>query len=203
MTGSGFVDQLRKVYGTRSDMPGWGDIVQTEGCMYSAVLVPVFPILSGVRVLFIERPPFMKRHAGQIAFPGGAKESMDHGPVETALREAEEELGLSPDHVDPLFMMPPETAVTSGFIVYPVVGVVSVDPDPGLFYPDQNEVQDIFFLDPFDLPFPPFERQFVHKGIEHSFTEFPLRSGKSVWGVTGRIFNRLLAQFLALKEEIL
>jgi 8-oxo-dGTP pyrophosphatase MutT (NUDIX family) len=202
MTGTGFIDQLRKVYGTHQALPGWKDVVQTEGCMYSAVLVPVFPLISGIRVLFIERPPFMKRHAGQIAFPGGAKEPADRGPVETALREAKEELGLSPDHVDPLFIMPAETAVTSGFVVYPVVGVVSIDPDPGLFDPDPNEVQDMFFLDPFDLPFPSFERQFVHNGINHSFTEFPLRSGKSIWGVTGRIFNRLLVHFSSLKEEI-
>lgn len=203
MTGTGFVDKLREIHGTPSDLPGWGDIVQTEGCMYSAVLVPVFPMVSGIRVLFIERPTFMKRHAGQIAFPGGAMEPADNGPVETALREAEEELGLSPDHVDPLFLMPPEKAVTSGFVVYPVVGIVAIDPDPGLFSPDPNEVQNIFFLDPFDLPFPSFERNFVHKGITHSFTEFPLRSGKSIWGVTGRIFNRLLARFSPLKDEIL
>src|SRR5699024_2041394 len=72
-------------------------------------------------VLLTQRASTLRHHSGQVAFPGGAADPGDGGPVHTALREAQEETGLKPDGVQPLVVMPELYVPPSGFLVSPVL----------------------------------------------------------------------------------
>jgi 8-oxo-dGTP pyrophosphatase MutT (NUDIX family) len=93
-----------------------------EGGRQSAVLVLFAEGPDGPDLLLIERATTMRSHAGQPAFPGGALDPEDDGPVAGALREAQEEVGLRPETVDVLGILPALYLPPSGFVVHPVVG---------------------------------------------------------------------------------
>ena len=98
----------------------------------AAVLAPLVPGEEGPRVLLTRRTPHLAHHPGQISFPGGRVEPEDPGPVEAALRETEEEIGLAPQRVQVLGAMPPYVTIT-GYRITPLVGWVE---DPGELRPD-------------------------------------------------------------------
>ena len=104
----------------------------------AAVLAPLFYDDEGeLRVVLIKRPDTMPTHAGHIAFPGGRPHSGDRGPVETALREAHEEVGIEPDSVEVLGFLPAIDTVELSLLVVPVVGRVRT---PLRLVPSEREV---------------------------------------------------------------
>ena len=106
----------------------------------AAVLVPIINRPTGLTILFTKRSEFLRSHAGQISFPGGRAEKSDQFPSGTALREAEEEIGLRKDLVEILGSLPDYRTI-SGYRVTPVVGLV--DAAVGL-RADSGEVSEIF-----------------------------------------------------------
>lgn len=106
----------------------------------AAVLIAVQQIAGVPHVILTERASTLKHHAGQVAFPGGKRDEGDESIEHTALREADEEIGLRPDNVQILGRMPSHETVT-GFLVTPVIGLVRDSFTPTL---DQNEVAEIF-----------------------------------------------------------
>ncbi len=108
----------------------------------SAVLVPICYSNNEVKILLTKRLDNLKDHAGQISFPGGKIEKNDTSPIETALREANEEVGLRSDDVNILGNL--DVYITgTGFRIMPIVSVVS---DYSYLKANQNEVDEIFFL---------------------------------------------------------
>jgi 8-oxo-dGTP pyrophosphatase MutT (NUDIX family) len=106
----------------------------------AAVLVPLVDHDEGLTVLLTQRATHLKNHAGQISFPGGRLEASDDGPLAAALRETEEEIGLSRQHVTFAGYLEPHL-VLSGFWVTPVVGFVQ----PGFALTlDRSEVDETF-----------------------------------------------------------
>lgn len=91
-------------------------------------------------VLLTKRASGLNHHPGQIAFPGGKVDPTDADAVAAALREASEEVGLSPDNVEILGCLPPHETVTS-FTVTPVLGLIRDDFDP---VPELGEVEEVF-----------------------------------------------------------
>ena len=91
----------------------------------AAVLLAMAPVdgADDLRIVLARRPDFMRSHAGQVAFPGGAVEAGDADGVAAALREAEEEVGLDPAGVEVLGSLPRVPLAVSGFDVLPVVGL--------------------------------------------------------------------------------
>ena len=106
----------------------------------AGVLVPVLADAHGARLYLTKRSSALKHHPGQIAFPGGKQDDGDADIVATALREASEEIGLSPDNIRVLGQMPPHETVT-GFIVTPVVAQVLT---PFVPRPEAGEVAEVF-----------------------------------------------------------
>ena len=110
-----------------------------RGPTAAAVLIPMVQ-RDGLSVLLTQRTDHLHDHPGQVSFPGGRAEPEDADATATALREAEEEIGLHPQHVDVLGALPTYTTGT-GFVVTPVVALVT----PGFtLTPDPFEVAEIF-----------------------------------------------------------
>lgn len=120
------------------------------GLEEASVLVPLITRPQGLSVLLTRRSADMPTHSGQIAFPGGRRQDDDADAIATALREAREEVGLDPVHVDVLGASDPYETVTR-FRVTPIVGLVSAAAE---FQADPREVDAIFevpfahFMDP-------------------------------------------------------
>jgi 8-oxo-dGTP pyrophosphatase MutT (NUDIX family) len=127
----------------RVDLPGDNDTRYPgrEGPpVYAAVLVPMVARADGVSMLLTRRATHLHDHAGQISFPGGRIETTDASPIDAALREAEEEIGLPRQWVEVLGCMP-TYATATGFSITPVVSLVA----PGFtLVPDESEVAEIF-----------------------------------------------------------
>lgn len=105
----------------------------------AAVLLPLVE-REELSVLFTQRAAHLRHHAGQISFPGGKSEPQDHDLANTALREAEEEIGLAPEHVEILGQLK-EYRTFTGFAVTPVIGLISPQAS---FTADKGEVADMF-----------------------------------------------------------
>ena len=106
----------------------------------AAVLVPLVDRDDGLRVILTKRSSHLKHHPGQIAFPGGKVDDTDASPMAAALREAEEEIGLTADQVEIIGHLPTHKTVTA-FEVHPFVGHVSGDFVP---VPEPGEVAEVF-----------------------------------------------------------
>jgi 8-oxo-dGTP pyrophosphatase MutT (NUDIX family) len=195
----------RRGYGT--DRDGWlaepavrGDHSLTPQAqpddgprMPAAVLVPLVTHIGGLTVLLTERTQHLADHPGQVAFPGGRVEPGDSDPVHTALREAEEEVGLPPDHVSVIGRL--DTYVTgTGYEITPVVGLVRV---PYPVRPDPHEVADVFEV-PLAFVLNPrnHERRSREvKGRTRNYYVLPF-PGRYIWGATaGMLVN--LAEVLS------
>ena len=108
----------------------------------AAVLAPLFEEDEGrVRLVLTKRPDTMPTHAGHIAFPGGRPDPADSGPVDTALREAQEEVGIDPGRVEVLGFLEPIDTVEFAPMVIPVVGRVF---SPVTLLPDEREVDKVY-----------------------------------------------------------
>ena len=116
------------------------DGVGDEELTPASVLFPIVLRQGGPSVLLTQRTAHLKDHPGQISFPGGRVEPEDASPAETALREAQEEIGLSARHVEILGYLP-EYRTGTGFRVTPVVAVVK---PPFDLHPEPGEVAEIF-----------------------------------------------------------
>lgn len=108
--------------------------------MDAAVLLPIILRDDGPTLLFTQRTAHLNAHAGQISFPGGRMETHDASPVDAALRETEEEVGLARRHIDVIGTLP-EYHTGTGFRVTPVVGIVQ---PPFDMQADPYEVAEIF-----------------------------------------------------------
>lgn len=106
----------------------------------SAVLIPLLEENNEVFVVLTKRAEHLRKHAGQISFPGGKVEKSDKHLIETALRESYEEIGLAPKKVDVLGQLKNYETLT-GYNISPIVGFI---PDNTAFNIDSNEVAEVF-----------------------------------------------------------
>src|SRR5499426_2107139 len=158
----------------------------------AAVLVPLVERPEGLTVLLTRRTDHLQDHAGQISFPGGRVEPGDADALATALREAEEEIGLARALVTPIGRL--DTYITrTGFEVTPVVALVA---PPTALAPDPFEVAEAFEV-PLAFILDPVSRQRhsrIYEGKTRYFYVFPWRD-YYIWGATaGMLVN--LAELL-------
>ncbi len=153
----------------------------------AAVLVPIVERAEGLTVLLTKRTAHLHDHAGQVSFPGGRVDPGDNGPVSTALRETEEEIGLARHHVRLIGQL--DTYVTrTGFEISPLVGLIA---PPFELRPDDFEVAEVFEV-PLGFILDPASQQRqsrMFKGALRHFYVFPY-DDYYIWGATaGMLVN--------------
>lgn len=168
-----------------------GDRPQTDvPLMRAAVLVPLVERPGGWTVLLTQRTDHLHHHAGQISFPGGRAEDDDETPVETALRECEEEIGLDRRHIEIVGAL--DTYQTgTGFLIAPIVGLI--DPQFELTL-DSFEVKEAFEV-PLSFVLDPGNHKResrVWKGKERHFYVLPYEN-RYIWGATAGMLVNLHA----------
>lgn len=161
--------------------------------MYAAVLLPIV-MHTRPTVLLTERTQNLSTHSGQIAFPGGKVDAEDADASATAVREAQEEVGLDPSFIEILGTMP-NYSTGSGFIVTPVIALVK----PGFtVVPNPKEVADIFEV-PLDFLMNPKHHQLHHfesGGVHREWFSMPYQDpaqsnkpSRFIWGATAGILR--------------
>lgn len=154
----------------------------------AAVLVPIVNRAAGPTLLLTQRTNHLADHAGQISFPGGRAEPEDATSIDTALREAAEEIGLAPDHVEVLGLLPEYWTIT-GYRVTPVVGWIE---PPFSLTLDSFEVAEAFevplafLMDPASHE----RRSYDYKGQRRSYFAMPY-DGRLIWGATAAMIVNL------------
>lgn len=153
----------------------------------AAVLVPIYPTPDGLGVVFTQRALTLRKHAGEISFPGGRRDPGED-LVETAVREAEEEIGLGRERVRVIGALPPIGTFVTRFRVYPFVGLIDPPSDWTL---SAREVERVLELDVAALR---AGRQF--KPLWQHRVPVPTPSfqvgPELIWGATGRMVHSLL-----------
>ena len=158
----------------------------------AAVLVPIVDYGDEARVILTQRTAKLRKHSGQIAFPGGGIDETDKTPEEAALREAYEEIGLEPHFVETIGRMPQYLTGTA-FRITPVLAVVR----PGFkLKPNPDEVDEIFEV---PLSFLMSDSNFhrgsgVFQGNERFFYEIPY-GNRHIWGITAGILRLIYERF--------
>lgn len=153
----------------------------------AAVLAPLYLDDDGlIRVVFTKRQETMPTHAGHISFPGGRPHPGDAGPVETALREAQEEVGIEPASVDVLGFLAPIDTVEFTLLVVPVVGRVE---SPLRLAPSEREVERIHT--PLLADLADAERWWSVPWNRHQVWYYDL-DGDTLWGATAYMVRELI-----------
>ncbi|WP_040794058.1 NUDIX hydrolase [Nocardia higoensis] len=143
---------------------------------------------ADAHILLTQRAATMRQHRGQVAFPGGATDPEDAGPVHTALREATEETGLDPTGVQPLALLPKLFVPPSRFDVTPVVAYWREPSEVGVVDPGETErVVRVPMAELLD----PANRFQVRSPLGYSSPAFQV-DGMLVWGLTGGILAGLI-----------
>lgn len=160
----------------------------------AAVLVPVIDRGEAASVLLTRRTDTLRKHSGQIAFPGGAIDAADGGAENAALRETFEEVGLDAEHVEVVGKLPRYSTLT-GFRITPVLGVVA----PGFtLKPNPVEVDDIFEVPLAHLMTP--ERHVTDSRVWNGRTHFYYTIAyekRRIWGITAGIIRALYERLYA------
>lgn len=160
----------------------------------AAVLIGVIDDPDEARVILTKRTDKLRKHAGQIAFPGGGIDDTDPSPEEAALREAEEEIGLDRRFVETVGRLPQYLAGT-GFRIQPVLAVVQ----PGfVITPNPDEVESVFEVPLAFLMNPDNHQQDsrVWQGAVRHFYVMPYRE-RHIWGITAGIIRTLYERLYA------
>jgi 8-oxo-dGTP pyrophosphatase MutT (NUDIX family) len=162
--------------------------MKAPGGTNAAVLLALYGHPDQPGLVFTERRLDLRRHAGEISFPGGRPDTPEEALLDTALREAEEEIGLRPDQVDVAGALPPVGTFVTGYKVHPFVGTI---PDGLRFRPNPGEVASIltFTLDRLRDGFA--MRRLIRRGVPIRTPTYEVGE-HMIWGATARILSDFL-----------
>jgi len=173
------------------------DNIQIDPNRYrkAAVLVLIVCIEGEWNLLFTKRSDSLKNHRGQVSFPGGAKEDNDIDVVATAIREAQEEIGISRDNIKVIGRMP-EFLTISDFAVTPVIAVMDW---PISLSISENEVSKVFTIPIKWLQQPEIyeEKLYTHpSGFSGTVIFYHCYEGELLWGISAKITLELVNEIL-------
>ncbi len=164
--------------------------IENKPCRKAAVMAILFPMANTTCVLLTKRRQNLKKHAGQISFPGG-KQEKDETLIQTALRETEEEIGLRSQEIELVGSLSPIYINVSNFCVYPFVGTLPDSPT-GL-KPQDSEVERILSVPLQTLADPAIEKRenWMINGTELTVPYYDY-DGETIWGATAMMLAELL-----------
>lgn len=174
--------------------PGERVLADAANARPAAVLIPLIARPEGTTVLLTQRSAALRSHSGQVAFPGGRIDGPDETPVEAALREAQEEIGLDPSRVEPFGRLDAYLS-GSGFRIVPIVAEVHP--------PFALSINDAEVADAFEVPFDFLMDEANHqrqsrewKGMQRHFYAMPWKE-RYIWGVTAGILRNLYERLVS------
>lgn len=167
---------------------------QTGRSRAAAVLVPIVAASTAPgttsflapMVLLTRRSALLRTHSGQVSFPGGRPDPRDHDLAATALREAQEEIGLDPSHVTLLGRLPRQDTRASNFLITPFVGLLAPD---ACWAAAPDEVDAIFGLE-LEVLMDPKAPRLIQDGLRRGTWSWP-HPDHDIWGATAAILVRL------------
>jgi 8-oxo-dGTP pyrophosphatase MutT (NUDIX family) len=163
-------------------------IIPTDGLKPAAVLVPLGWLNGDPCIVLTKRSMSVETHKGEISFPGGHTEPSDTGPEATALREAEEEIGLKPEHVEILGRLDDHITIFR-FHVIPVVGVIPC-PYPFRMNGEADAIVTVRLADAL-LDNSWMSEKTTLRGMDVEFSCIPADEG-FVWGATARMLRHFV-----------
>jgi 8-oxo-dGTP pyrophosphatase MutT (NUDIX family) len=166
--------------------------MDAPGTKDAAVLVPLHG--DPLTAVFTERRADLRRHAGEISFPGGRQDEPDEDLRMTALREADEEIGLPASEVELVGALPPVGTFVTGYRIYPFVGRI---PPGRVWTIQESEVAQVLEFSLRDLVAGHEMKRLLRKGVPVKTPTYTV-DGHLIWGATGRIVESLLERLAPL-----
>ncbi len=161
--------------------------LEVRGATNAAVLVPLYLDRGRLHAVFTRRQDDLRRHPGEISFPGGRYDEGEPDLRATALREANEEIGLPKDAVEIVGALQPTQTIATGYAVYPFVGLIEAG---RTWTPSANEVAEVLELPLDELLSGYARRRLVRRGVPIR-TDTYVVGENLIWGATARILADL------------
>jgi 8-oxo-dGTP pyrophosphatase MutT (NUDIX family) len=191
------VDQARERLQRALIEPAEAAAMRAPGSVNAAVLVAIFGHPARPGLVFTERRSDLRRHGGEISFPGGRQDHPQEELMTTAVREAEEEIGLRGNDVEVIGALPPVGTFVTGYRVHPFVGLI---PDDLRFRPNPAEVAAVLLFRLEELREGFAMRRLVRRGVPIKTPTY-LVGEHLIWGATARILADLMARLEEPKIE--
>jgi 8-oxo-dGTP pyrophosphatase MutT (NUDIX family) len=178
--------------------PAAASELDVHGRTDAGVLVALYVNDGRVHAVFTRRRDDLRRHPGEISFPGGRHDDTDPDLLATALREAEEEIGLASSAVQVLGALQPTPTIATGYAIYPFVGLI----EPGLAWTlSAREVAEVLELALDDLLAGYGRRRLLRRGVPIR-TDTYVVGDDLIWGATARILGDLFDRIGPLLGEL-
>lgn len=168
--------------------------LEVRGATEAAVLVPLYLRSGRLYAVFTERRHDLPTHAGEISFPGGRRDPEDPDLMTTALREAEEEIGLASETVEVIGALQPTPTIATGYAIYPFVGLI---PPAQTWKPNSGEVEEVIELPLDEVAAGYARRRLTRRGVPIR-TDTYVVDGHVIWGATARMVGDLLERLATL-----
>jgi len=183
-------EEIRRVLLTADDAMA----LEVHGSTDAAVLVPLYVSEGELHVVFTKRRHDLRRHPGEVSFPGGRYDDGERDLLATALREAHEEIGLAPEAVEILGALQPTPTIATNYSVYPFVGMI----EAGLTWTlSALEVAEVIELSVSQLQAGYGRRRLLRRGLPIRTDTYEVGE-HMIWGATARILADLLERLDAV-----
>jgi 8-oxo-dGTP pyrophosphatase MutT (NUDIX family) len=178
--------------------PARATSLPVHGRTEAAVLVALYLDRGNLHAIFTRRRRDLRSHPGEISFPGGRRDDGEDDLRLTALREAEEEIGLAREDVQLVGALTPVPTISTNYAVYPFVGVVEPG---GTWTPSVGEVDEVLELRLADLRAARTRRRLWRRGVPFRADVYDVGEQLVIWGATARIVSELLARLRSVIDD--
>jgi 8-oxo-dGTP pyrophosphatase MutT (NUDIX family) len=179
--------------------PAQATALPVRGRTEAAVLVALYLDGRDLHAIFTRRRRDLRSHPGEISFPGGRRDDDEDDLRLTALREAEEEIGLARDDVQLVGALTPVPTISTNYAVYPFVGLIA---SGGTWTPSAREVDEVLELRLADVRAARTRRRLLRRGIPFRADVYDVGEQLVIWGATARIVGDLLTRLRPVIDDV-